>query len=96
MIQFLLGGFSFLAAAALFEYIWAKEGPTVEADLLADEVALKEYLTNLEADLQAKYAAIASEVVTEMDALKVKSLTAAAAGLTEVLTVIQTELSKLS
>jgi hypothetical protein len=96
MIMFLLGGASSLALAGLLYWAWSVEGPAVEADLLADEAALKEYLSNLEAELTAKYDAISAELKSEADALAVKGLTSVASGLTEVLATIQAELGKLS
>lgn len=85
------------AAGMFFAKEWLTgKASTTKAGLLADEAALKAYLSNLEEELQTKYSAIAAEVVTELDTLKAKGLTAAAAGLTEVLTVIQAELAKLS
>jgi hypothetical protein len=96
MTMFLLGGASALALAGLLYWAWSAEGPTLEADLLADEASLKEYLSDLEAELTAKYESISEQLKTEADALAVEGLTAAAAGLTQVLSAIQTELAKLS
>jgi hypothetical protein len=85
MTMFWLGAGSMAVVAGLLAWAWSLEGPTVEADLLADEAAAKDYLANLEDELHAK--------LTEAE---LAGLTQAAASLTSLLNAVQAELGKLS
>lgn len=96
MTMFWLGAGSMAVVAVLLLWVRSLEGPTVEADLLADEAALKEYLSNLETELTAKYDAVTAQIVLEANAAAKLCLTSTAAGLEKVLAAIQTELGKLS